>query len=874
MFKAPFDRRFVLTDEIKRHLLNLEFHDISDFSFEYYRVEKNAANKTKKIYKAFDDNRFPSFAKIQEYVCSSKKTEEFYSRFLNSIQKIRAYLNADFRQNYTVSFDKITEEAESSDIIFSEAVSIVGLEFEVDLIDFPQAELLCTESLNPDYADTVNELLDQSEKLLKKVYDFIKINNIYGNAYKEITSVQLKKSNTPDIKAILESCISELKKQVETKYIIDIFSDGTDELKKMLRPLWRALKTVLSISIIDKSSTYSILGTELNYNDFVQSIINITDNRYAPINDIINSPNFLSDKTEDEVFSLYTQLCHSNADEFSSLTGANKIGKNEQKLNTLIGLNGIKESIKKIKAYAISNIDSEELNIHMCFLGNPGSGKTEVARIIAGILYENKILPTDKIIETDRSGLVGQYVGETPQKTMAKIQEAMGGVLFIDEAYSLILSESPGDYGYEAVSTLIKAMEDYRGKFCVILAGYKNEMLNMISSNPGFKSRIQFTLDFPNYSRPELESIAKLMLEKRKYTTDEYAIDRILDITDIKRKDPNFANAREIRNILDQVIMCQNLRCVGSDNKEIGLVDVNSYIQSEKINIPSASDSPKTKALSGEEELDKLVGLSQVKRMIKKIKAYAKKNRDSADFNMHMCFFGNPGTGKTEVARILSKILYEAGVLDEAKLVETDAHGLIGKFVGETAPKAKAKINEAMNGVLFIDEAYALCGSVNTNDGSNYADEAVSVLIKEMEDHRGQFCVILAGYKDETLELINSNPGFESRIQFKLDFPDYSKDELGEIAKKMLDKKHYDITPDALNIILDITDVLRTKPNFANARTVRNVLDQVIMNQNLRTEDSDDDMLIIEQDVYDYIDDEGIDMNAIENKPKHSIGFI
>ncbi|MDD7354493.1 MAG: AAA family ATPase, partial [Oscillospiraceae bacterium] len=693
--------------------------------------------------------------------------------------------------------------------------------------------------------------------------------------FKEKISVQLKKSRNSDIKTCLEFCLSELKKEVETKYVIDIFSDGTDELKKMLRPLWRALKTVLTCSIIEKSSTYFVCGTELKYNDFIQTIINVINNRYLPINAAIKSTDFLSNKTEDDLFSLYTEICHKNEDGFSALTGVIKFGENEQKLNALIGLNSIKESIKKIKAYALSNKDSDELNIHMCFLGNPGSGKTEVARIIAGILYENKILPTDKIVETDRSGLVGQYVGETPQKTMDKIQEAMGGVLFIDEAYSLVTSDSPWDYGHEAVSTLIKAMEDYRGKFCVILAGYKNEMLNMILSNPGFKSRIQFTLDFPNYSRPELESIAKLMLEKRKYTTDEYALDRMLDITDIKRKDPNFANAREIRNILDQVIMCQNLRCVGTDNKEIGLVDVNSYIQSEKINIPSASNSPKTKSLSGEEELDTLVGLSQVKRMIKKIKAYAKKNYNSADFNMHMCFFGNPGTGKTEVARILSKILYEAGVLDEAKLVETDAHGLIGKFVGETAPKTKAKINEAMNGVLFIDEAYALYGSANSNDGSNYADEAVSVLIKEMEDHRGQFCVILAGYKDETLELINSNPGFESRIQFKLDFPDYSKDELGEIAKKMLDKKHYDITPDALSIILAITDVLRTKPNFANARTMRNILDQVIMNQNLRTEDSDiNDMLIIEQDVYDYIDDEGIDMNAPENKSKHSIGFI
>ena len=154
------------------------------------------------------------------------------------------------------------------------------------------------------------------------------------------------------------------------------------------------------------------------------------------------------------------------------------------------------------------------MNIHMCFLGNPGSGKTEVARCIAGILYENGILPTDKLVEVDRSGLVSQYFGATAEKTKNVINKAMGGVLFIDEAYALGNNNDAGgitDYGKEAIDTLVKAMEDHRGEFCVILAGYKNEMLKMLSVNPGFKSRIQFTLDFPNYSRKELQTIAELI---------------------------------------------------------------------------------------------------------------------------------------------------------------------------------------------------------------------------------------------------------------------------------------------------------------------------------------------------------------------------
>ena len=205
--------------------------------------------------------------------------------------------------------------------------------------------------------------------------------------------------------------------------------------------------------------------------------------------------------------------------------------------------------------------------------------------------------------------------------------------------------------------------------------------------------------------------------------------------------------------------------------------------------------------------MDQLIGLDSVKRMVKKIKAYAKRNKGEVGFNLHMCFYGNPGTGKTEVARILSRILYDAGVLAEAKLVETDGHGLLGKFVGETAPKTEAKIDSAMGGVLFIDEAYALVGSHTATGGStNYGEEAIAVLLKEMEDRRGQFCTILAGYKDEMRGMLSANPGFESRIQFTLDFPDYSREELGQIAVVFLNKKKYTIDQAALELLLDVTE--------------------------------------------------------------------
>jgi hypothetical protein len=144
------------------------------------------------------------------------------------------------------------------------------------------------------------------------------------------------------------------------------------------------------------------------------------------------------------------------------------------------------------------------------------------------------------------------------------------------------------------------------------------------------------------------------------------------------------------------------------------------------------------------------------------------------------------------------------------------------------------------------------------------------VLLKDMENYRGQFCVIMAGYKKETENLLAANPGFKSRIQFTLDFPDYTREELGEIATKFLQSKNYEITDEALNKLLDLTDYFRKQPDFANARTVRNIADQIIMNQNLRTEDSEDDFTVILSDVEDYILDENIDLTKSSGR---KIGF-
>ena len=865
MFPLPYERKNVLISEIKSFIKSLMIDKIEDSHFYCYRIEKD--NKEDLIISIEDDvNRFPSFEKIKHYCNSAEKTEKLVERINKSLEQIKTHIGTNFNANYIVEINKLNIEVKSYEETLCKVMDYLGESIDLTELTFNDVKLDYAEIPNEERLTIAYELIEALHQLVDKIYKFIRINNAYG----AIHQVKVKLNRVEDHNSALQTAMVKVNKILNKTYVVDIFSDGKEELSEMFNCLWNNIHILLKSEIFDKTFIYYDNGIKCDKDDFYKKLIYDISSRYSSVNSTILSDGYFQNNSETELMKIYNQMIEFDNFGFFNVDKDEllKPGEQEEKLNELIGLNGIKESVKKIKAYALSNKGSDALNLHMCFYGNPGTGKTEVARIIAGILYENKILPSNKVIEVDRSDLVGEFVGTTAPKTMDVISQAMGGVLFIDEAYSLAPKEVKFDYGHEAVATLIKAMEDKRGKFCVILAGYKNQMQDMLSTNPGFKSRIQFELEFPNYSRDELQDITSLMLKNRNYTINDRALQKVLDISDAKRREPNFANAREIRNILDGVIMCQNLRTLGTEDNEVGIADVNKYVEDSNIVLPMGNNS--TQILTADDELDQLIGLDSVKRMVKKIKAYAKKNKQEPDFNLHMCFCGNPGTGKTEVARIISSILYDAGVLPEAKLIETDSHGLIGKFVGETAPKTQEKIADAMGGVLFIDEAYGLSNSKQLTQ--NYGDEAIEVLLKNMEDKRGKICVILAGYKQEMSELLSSNPGFKSRIQFTLDFPDYTRDELRMIAIKFLEKKKYTITDKALELLLDITDYYRNDDNFANARTLRNVIDQVIMNQNLRTEDDEDSTIII-SDVEDYLVDEDIDLNKSLNNA-NKIGFI
>jgi len=223
----------------------------------------------------------------------------------------------------------------------------------------------------------------------------------------------------------------------------------------------------------------------------------------------------------------------------------------------LIGLEPIKTRIREIAALLLLDKMRKELGLHMSFTGNPGTGKTTVAMRMAEILHRLEYVRKGHLVAVTRDDLVGQYIGHTAPKTKEVLKRAMGGVLFIDEAYMLYRPENERDYGQEAIEMLLQVMENNREDVVVILAGYKDKMDKFFSSNPGMSSRIAHHLDFPDYSDDELQAIAHLMLEEQQYRFSEETDKAFKEYIELRRQMPNFSNARSVRNAIDRARLRQ-----------------------------------------------------------------------------------------------------------------------------------------------------------------------------------------------------------------------------------------------------------------------------------------------------------------------------
>jgi SpoVK/Ycf46/Vps4 family AAA+-type ATPase len=529
-------------------------------------------------------------------------------------------------------------------------------------------------------------------------------------------------------------------------------------------------------------------------------------------------------------------------------------------LDAMIGLNPVKEQVRSIAA----SIEASRLRAeagytagrpvrHFVFLGPPGTGKTSVARTLAKIFYAFGLLETPYVVEAQRADLVGEYLGATAIKTNELVDRALGGVLFIDEAYGLINSSDgqPDRFGAEAVQTLLKRAEDDRDRLIIILAGYEQEMTSFLSSNPGLASRFATRVRFPSYSPAELVEITELLQRRRGDTMSDETKAALLGLyEDVHRRGlvDELGNARFARSLVEAAAQARDVRVVGAggtptteDLVTTTTADVTKAFEELTARFRGYVATPTLEEALA--DLDAMAGLAPVKRQVRAIAAQLQVARMRQERGLptppqmrHFVFAGPPGTGKTSVARVLGRIFAALGLLARPDVVEAHRADLVGQHLGATAIKTNELVDRALGGVLFIDEAYSLVNP-GYSGGDAFGAEAVQTLLKRAEDDRDRLVIILAGYEREMDAFLATNPGLASRFNQRVAFPSYTPEELTEIAVLLAEQAGDRFDDDALN---DLDEVFtwvceeRLIDGLGNGRFARSLFERAAMRRDVR----------------------------------------
>jgi SpoVK/Ycf46/Vps4 family AAA+-type ATPase len=515
-------------------------------------------------------------------------------------------------------------------------------------------------------------------------------------------------------------------------------------------------------------------------------------------------------------------------------------------LDDLIGLTHVKEQLRALAVQVQVERDRVERGlvasarmpaVHCVLTGNPGTGKSTLARRLGALFAAMGVIDRGHVVEVDAARLISQFQGETRKVVNEMCERAMGGVLFIDEAYAFAPPAGGGTnaLGTEVIDALLKRMEDDRGRFIVVAAGYRDPMNRFLNANEGLRSRFTTILHIDDYMPPELVRIFESFAHQDGRMLSPAALTAVQRAMDARHamRDEHFANARFVRTFYETA-------CAGAARRiesiDPGRRTDTAYLTLEAADIPW--DTPVTVSVDEVmKEIDRLAGIAPVKDELRTLASTlqvqrAREERGAAHkpFAEHFIFAGNPGTGKTTVARLLARVLKAIGALETGQLIEVTEKDLVGVVVGETKQKTNEVIGSAMGGVLFIDEAYTL---VKSQKEHNFAREAMEQLLVRMENDRGKFCVVAAGYPAQMEEFLRFNPGMPSRFTTTIIFPDFSADELAAIFRGMAADAQMSLAPGTAETLRDVFSRMleRPGPDFANARTVRILFDRTLKAQ-------------------------------------------
>jgi SpoVK/Ycf46/Vps4 family AAA+-type ATPase len=477
----------------------------------------------------------------------------------------------------------------------------------------------------------------------------------------------------------------------------------------------------------------------------------------------------------------------------------------------------------------LPHIDNKNrMGHHFALKGNPGTGKTTIAKLLGACLYETGALSSGHLINCVPKDLIAGFVGQTALKTAERVREAIGGVLFIDEI-SGIVGDSKNDlnarthgFSKEVNGVLLSAMTTYPD-LSVIIAGYPHDVDAFIASDDGFGSRFLHIIELPDYNAEQLAGIFRDKVTKEGYKIADELESILDDFIDnwLQQKpfDGKWGNAREIENLV------RRIKGTVDRDRIIKIKDIPESIDSGQshYNLKDCIRNCGKNKPSPLEELERLIGLREVKRMVKKemnFIDYAVKRGKVVSNSMNFLFLGNPGTGKTTVARLMGKILAGIKALPYSNVIVPARKELIDRIHGEN--RAGEIFKSALKRVLFIDEAYGLLLEPG-------GESVITELTAFSENNSGKLCIILAGYPDEMEQLLKTNPGLASRFNRRINFVNYSADELIEIFALFCKTNNYSYDEEFYHLLQCYTKMLSEKSSgkkdFGNAREMRNLFE-------------------------------------------------